>query len=261
MRSFRLILISSCISFFISCKFEYSPYAANAPELGSNHKNLQFIQEAEVNTADNFKVAFISDTHNYYQELKQLIRAINNNGPYSFVVINGDITNLGLLEEFKKTLQYLKHINYPFLVVAGNHDLITNGHAIYHRMFGELNFSLEFKNTQFIFYNNNNWESPGEVPSYPWVMDKLRSSNAEFKILTAHIPPSDRKRFSLNLMENWRSMVNSEGVDYIFSGHGHSPVVETFGNAVNITIGSPAKRGYFELLISPGMIHHQKISF
>jgi 3',5'-cyclic-AMP phosphodiesterase len=261
METLRRVLLFLCLPLLTHCEFEYSPYTAAAPEIKSNQVNLRIIQQAEADSPDEFKVAFISDTHNYYQELQQLVRALNANGPYAFVAVGGDITNIGLLSEFQEALRHFQRLRWPFLVVPGNHDLVANGMHVFYRMFGELDFSLSFKNTKFVFYNNNNWETPGEAPSYAWVFEQLRESNEQFKILVAHVPPADSERFSTNLIDNWRNMVNSEGVNYVFSGHNHGPGVSSFGTAVNVTIGSPVHRSYFELTISPGSIEHQQINF
>src|SRR5690606_7595933 len=98
MLSKKLLLFQFLGLFFMaSCKFNVSPYSADVPKLLLNEVNMKRIVEIEAQTGPDFKIAFISDTHNYYSELDRMIDSINANGPYDFIIVAGDITNLGHL--------------------------------------------------------------------------------------------------------------------------------------------------------------------
>lgn len=108
--------MSKWLIFFIllvSCKFSYSPYSADVADIELNAQNLKIILDKEASTPANFKVAVISDTHNYYDELKKIVTEINKRGPYAFVIVTGDLTNVGLVDEFKKTQDLLAELKYP----------------------------------------------------------------------------------------------------------------------------------------------------
>lgn len=256
----RIILILSLFT-AMSCKFNASPYATNTPKIRLNHVNLNLIKNEETVSGPNFKVAFIADTHNYYDELSKLIKKINKNGPYSFVVVAGDITNYGLLDEYDETRQYLNKLIFPYLVVIGNHDLLSNGEIIFNRMFGSEQFSLVYKNVHFIFFNNNNWESTGTIPDKPWVESALMASTSPFKVLVAHVSPQDKERFSDQSMSEWETLLTTYGVDYFFNGHAHNSIENEFGSTRRITIGAPSKGYYYELLVTSGGISHKKVPF
>lgn len=262
-----MILSSSKILTFLlfllvfSCKFKDSPYTAHAPELKKNKYHLKLIQEKEAVVSSNFKIALVSDTHNYYENLSELVETINNNGPYSFVIVSGDLTNYGLYEEFDETLKRLDRLNYPYLTTIGNHDLLSNGKIVFDKMLGKTDYSLIYKNVHFIFFNNNNWETAGRIPNTPWVESVLASSPSPFRILIAHVPPNDSKRFSEQQINDWETLTTTHGINYFINGHNHNPATGTFGSANQITVGAPSKGSYFELIISPGGITHQKISF
>jgi 3',5'-cyclic-AMP phosphodiesterase len=257
----KTIFVSFLITLAASCKFKYSPYAAATPKRLQNELNLGIITSQEASSGAEFKVAFLSDTHNYYDELHDAIKLINKNGPYSFVIIAGDITNYGLVEEYEQTLKQLNSLNYPYIVVAGNHDFLSKGSRIYERMFGKTDFSLTYKNVDFIFFNNNNWESPGAIPDKAWVKNTLDTSSAPFKVLVAHVSPEDKDRFSEEAINEWENLINDGGVNYFFNGHDHNPVEVNFGMSQRITIGAPSKGSYYELIVTPGGLTHQKISF
>lgn len=253
---FPLILFS-----LLSCRFTLSPYEAETPKLLLNEANMQKILLEEPQAPPDFKIALISDTHNYYDDLDDQIKKINTNGPYAFVVVLGDLTNQGLLEEFKKTKSLLDDLNFPYLTVVGNHDLLSNGNEIFDKMFGPHDFSLIYKNAEFIFFNNNNWEAGGPVPNTIFIESKLMASISPVKILLAHVSPDDKDRFSETEIESFKTRLTTYGVDYIINGHNHNPAVGSFSSSTQITVGAPSKRAYFELIFSAGGVTHQKISF
>jgi 3',5'-cyclic-AMP phosphodiesterase len=258
--NFSLVFLAS---FVVACKFVVSPYIAETPKLKLNAVNLDRIKELEANTGNTFKVAFISDTHNYYNELEELVKKINADGTYSFVIITGDITNLGLISEYDEARRYFNKFKYPYLVVVGNHDLISNGDKIFDHMFGNENISFQFKNVQFILFNNNNWETGGRVPNTPWVEQQLIDTTAPLKVLVAHVSPSDKDRFTAEIIQEWENLMTVQGVNYFMHGHDHNDGVGSFGAATKITVGASSKRVYYELIIStlgPG-ITHKKITF
>ncbi|MFP5385859.1 MAG: metallophosphoesterase family protein [Bacteriovoracia bacterium] len=257
----KIILLTIFFVIIDGCKYKLSTYTAETPEQKLNEVHLSRIKEAETATGATFKIALISDTHNYYKELEKLIDVINSRGPYTFVIVSGDVTNLGLLEEYEKARDFLNKLKYPYLVAVGNHDLIANGDEIFPRMFGASDFKFTFKNIDFIFFDNNNWENSGATPDRAWIERQLLQSAAAEKILIAHVHPADRDRFTDQQIADFETMLNNFEVSYIINGHNHNPGEGVFGNASQITVGSPNKGSYFELLVTPGGITHQKIDF
>lgn len=255
------LLYSLCFILLISCKYKLSTYSAETPEQKLNSVNLKRIKSLEASTPAEFKVAFISDTHNYFDELDELIKKINSSGPYAFVIICGDITNLGLLEEFDTSRRFFNKLRFPYLVSRGNHDLISNGDIISRKMFGRGDFDFTFKGVQFLLFDNNNWENSGPAPDIPWVREKLAASSASAKILVAHVSPDDRDRFTDNQILDFSTLVDNFNVDYFLHGHNHTPAESVFGNAVKITVGAPPKGSYYELIFSAGGVSHQKVNF
>lgn len=238
-----------------------SPYLANNPTLKLNHVNLERIKANESSTGPNFKVAVISDTHNYYDQFEKMVTTINGRGPYSFVIVSGDITNLGLIDEFDQSRKILNKLKFPYLVGLGNHDLLANGDIIFKKMFGESEFTLEYNNSLFVFFNNNNWESPGSAPDLEWVEAQLSGSAASHKILVAHVSPTDKDRFPKSQVDSWENMISTQQVDYFINGHDHNPGEKSFGGGTQVTVGAPSKGVFLELTFTSGGVTHQKISF
>lgn len=241
------------------CKYTVSPYTADVAEVELNAQNLSLIQASEATAPTSYKVAFLSDTHNYYDDVTDLVNRINARGPFAFVVVTGDITNVSLLAEFEAAQALFARLKYPVLVAAGNHDMLGNGKLIYDRLYGPDKLSFEFKNTQFVMLNNNNWELGGDVPDVDWVEQQVASSASPFKVLMAHIPVDDRERFTQAEIDRWRNLINDNGVTYFICGHDHNHAVSDFGNAKQIIIGSGAKRSYVELEVTPTGVSYQLI--
>lgn len=244
-----------------SCRFILSPYSSDTPQRLQNEVNLRLIKAQEAAVGTDFKVAILSDTHNYYDELEKAISRINNSGPHSFIIVTGDITNYGLLEEYEQTYRQLNNLNDPYLVVVGNHDLLSRGKKIFARMFGKTNFSFRYKNADFVLFNNNNWESSGSIPDMQWISEALQESSAPVKILAAHVSPQDKDRFPEEFISEWANLLTTFNVNYFLNGHDHNSGENSFGTATRVTVGSPSKGSYLELLFSAGGVTHKKISF
>ena len=230
------------------------------PNFLQNEVVMKVILNHEDQVPSNYKIAFIADTHNYYDDLSDAVVAINRNGPYAFVIVAGDITNEGFREEYLKTEEILGKLKVPHLVLVGNHDLLANGDEIYSKLYGSKNFSFTFRDLTFVFANNNNWESEGPVPDLNLIGD-LFASAAINRILVTHVAPNDSDRFKQGEIERFETFISSQGISFIFHGHNHNPTVSTFGGATMITIGAPTKRIYSELVISAGGPSHRKVSF
>lgn len=254
----RLILL---IFLFSSCKFSSSPYVAETPNIRRNEVALGRIKQSEQPFGEDFKVAVLSDTHNYYQELNEAIDLINRTGPYAFVVITGDITNYGVLSEFEESLRFFNKLESPFLVLIGNHDILGNGDIIFKRMFGATDFAFTYRDVLFVLFNNSNWESRGRVPNYSWVESQLRETPSSSRVLFTHVSPDDSDRFTPQEVEEWIDLVTNYNVNYVIHGHKHNPREDTFGSAVKLIVGSLSKNVFQVLHFSSGGVTHQKISF
>lgn len=242
----------------VSCEFRLSPYTTNVPELELNQENLKRIKDQESQNPGNFRIAFLSDTHNHYKDLKKAINYINHNGPYDFVIINGDTSIIGLSEEFLASKKYFEDINCPFLVTVGNHDLLSNGGHIYDKLYGLRNFSFTYKGVNFVLFDSNNWESDVKAPDIDYVQSTLKPFA---NILISHVPLNDHDRFTDDEINDWANLTTNYQIPYMFAGHNHNPNEEMLGNSLLITIGSPPKRTIWEIRGAGGVVSHQKISF
>ena len=74
-----------------------------------------------------FRFAFLSDTHigspdgKAEEDLRRTVADINQMTDIAFVVITGDITELGTNEEIKRAKQILDELKVHYYIIPGNH--------------------------------------------------------------------------------------------------------------------------------------------
>ncbi len=91
----------------------------------------------------------ISDLHvkgPLYNEAyeENVIRYINEVNP-DLVVVTGDLTDFGLIHEYRNAVNVLKKIKSRTLVVPGNHDAKNMGYVLFEKIFGERNPFIKVK--------------------------------------------------------------------------------------------------------------------
>ena len=253
-----LILIAT-----VACgKLEYSPYAFNVDSLKVSDNNLRSILskgqfEAAAKT-HNYSIAIISDTHDYYDGLEKQISYINSNYEnYDFVIVTGDITNVGLASEFQQTKKRLDKLKVPYITTSGNHDLLIDGEKIYNELFGKDTYAFVYKDTKYILYNNNNWESSAQSPDFTWLEKELKSNQSSNLIVLSHVAPNDTDRFNKSDINFTRDLINKHGVDYYINGHNHNHAEGLFGDANHLTAGSPSKKILLTVNISITGVTHE----
>lgn len=256
MKTYVLLLLLFILG---SCKFNTSPYTTHSPKYQLNEVALDRIKQNDDNSRE-FMIALIADTHNYYDELSSLISKLNSKR-YDFIVVAGDITNLGLIDEFLEFKKHYDKVNSPCLVVVGNHDLVTNGNISFNRMFGHENMDFTYKGVQFILFNNNTWESKELVPNFEWIETQLAQHPSFPKVLVSHVSYADKDRFSSNQIKRWEQIFDTYNINYYLNGHDHNPGESLVGQTYQITIGSTVKRTYWELHFSEHGVTHKKVNF
>lgn len=178
-----------------------------------------------------FRFAFISDTHigspngGADEDLRRTIGDINGMSDVDFVVLTGDITELGKNEELALAKQILDSLDIPYYIIPGNHDTgwSESGGLSFTKTFGDDKFYFQHNGIHFIGCASGPYVrmSDGHVPRHAvnWMKDKLKKIGKNEPIVFLNHYPLD------NGLDNWYEiidMLKAKNTILALCGHGHS---------------------------------------
>lgn len=105
-----------------------------------------------------FRFAFISDTHigspngGAEEDLRRTVADINAMDDIAFVVLTGDITELGTNRELATAKRILDSLDIPYYIIPGNHDTgwSESGGLSFNQTFGDDKFYFKHNGVHFI---------------------------------------------------------------------------------------------------------------
>jgi len=263
------LLFYCLISFvIISCNSdEYSPnqiFNRNTA-VAVNEKEIAELPKKTAGTP--IKIIISGDTQRSYKEAKDFVDHVNQINDIDFVILNGDISDFGLLLEFDGVLKIYNGLKVPFISVIGNHDLVANGTAIYKRMFGPLNFTFNYAGIKFVCHDTNGREYNfnGTTPNLGWLKNNLKlESGVNNLIAISHISPFDSD-FDPKLAVPYQNLLN-QSPDLIASihSHRHAKLATEYQNGTGIPFiitNAIVNRAYTIIEINNGKIKAQEIGF
>jgi 3',5'-cyclic-AMP phosphodiesterase len=254
-----LIFLQACDA------FEYSPNQVydKTSQVALNAKNLALLNSQPKD--DTITIAFVGDSQRFYDELTLFIDTVNNLPDIDFILLAGDISDFGLLEEFELINEKLADLSKPYIGVVGNHDVVARGEEVYERMFGPLNFSFSYGGVKFIAHNTNGKEYfTGDVPDINWLSSQLiKSDSAKYFVTVSHVPPFSSD-FDENLIGRYTTLF-SETPGLLISLHGHTHSFKDsipYNDGVRyMTTHSFEKRSFVLLKIYNGEITYKLIDY
>jgi outer membrane protein assembly factor BamB/predicted phosphodiesterase len=189
---------------------------------------VQFIAHGQFHP---FRFAFISDTHigspdgKAEEDLRRTVRDINAMTDITFVVITGDITELGTNEELKLARQILDSLHVKWYIIPGNHDSgwSESGGAMFATVFGNDKFSFEYNGIRFLGCASGPYlrMSDGHVPrsALNWLDGELKKLEPQQPVIFLNHYPID------NGLDNWYEIADRlrhYNTWAILCGHGHA---------------------------------------
>lgn len=190
-RMMKYILLVLCS--FACKKMEYSPHQqfdSDTPR-GVNQQNIQKLQSIP-NDDNVIRFVLTGDSQRFYDEAVPLVNKINDMKKIDFVLLAGDITDFGLLQEYEWVHRIFGKLYVPYIAVIGNHDMVANGENIYQSFYGPIDFSFVYDSVKFICHNTNSREFnfTGNVPDMNWLKQELKSeAGVKSYIAVSHVPP------------------------------------------------------------------------
>lgn len=177
-----------------------------------------------------FRFAVLSDTHigvkNADEDLRISVADINSDTSIKFVIVSGDVTDVGSDEEVLMAKKILSGLKKPLYVLTGNHDgnWSPTGGRIFNKAFGSGRFAFQQNGYLFVGTNSGPFmhhRAPGQVPREDilWMDSVLnRPSNRNMPVVyTNHYPQDSSQR-------NWFEAIDrlkKKNIQLILVGHGH----------------------------------------
>ncbi len=178
--------------------------------------------------AQNFKFAHVSDTHigsgTAEEDLNRTVGDINSQEDLDFVIVTGDITEMGTDEELALAKKTLENLDIPYYVVPGNHDTgwSESGGVSFIREFGYDKFSFEHNGYKFIGCASGPYVrmSDGHIPrdAIVWLDEVLKATPKDQPIIFVNHYPID------NSLDNWFEIterLKKYNTQFAICGHGH----------------------------------------
>lgn len=184
--------------------------------------------KAQVST---FRFAFISDTHigspngAAEEDLRRTVSDINTMTDIAFVVLTGDITELGTNQELKLAKQILDSLHVKWYIIPGNHDTgwSESGGVMFSTVFGYDKFSFEFGGIRFLGCASGPYlrMSDGHIPrdAVNWLDTELKKISPRQPVIFLNHYPID------NGLDNWYEITDRFrhfNTLAILCGHGHA---------------------------------------
>lgn len=219
---------------------------------------------------DLYKIAQMSDIHcgdpRFSDELlSNAIQEINSLEPH-VVVVCGDLTAAGYLDQFEQAKEYLDMIECPLkIILPGNHDSRNLGYLYFEGIFGSRYSTLDL---QFGMHARENFEerikfvavdsskpdlNDGEIgrEHYDWLREEFSEPHA-FKVFVLHhhlvsVPGTGRERNIVFDAGDILALLRGSGVNLVLCGHKHVPYTWSISNTLIINSGTVATlrtRGY-----------------
>lgn len=180
--------------------------------------------------AQTFTFAFVSDTHvstadgTPAEDLQRTIEDINRQPDLAFVLLTGDITEMGTNEELRLAKDLISQLNIPYYIVPGNHDTgwSESGGVSFIREFGYDKFVFEHEGYKIIGCASGPYVrmSDGHIPrdAIVWLDSILAETPEDQPLIFVNHYPLD------NSLDNWYEAIDrlkQYNTQFAICGHGH----------------------------------------
>lgn len=221
-----------------------------------------------------FKIAQISDIHCGDDRfdaviLGEFINEINNYEP-DMVIIAGDLTAAGYLDEFEEAKKHIDTINCKNkIVIAGNHDCRNVGYEHFEKIFGSRHSEILVtkgrikgmsQSVRLMAIDSNRPDSDdGEVgrDKYKYIDKFFRNKKNDYSILVLHhhlvsIPNTGRERNVVYDAGDLLAKIDELNINMVLSGHKHVPYIWEL-NGMKLVSSGTAGTGRVRGSVSPAI--------
>ncbi len=179
-----------------------------------------------------FRFAVVTDIHlsptnlGAEEDLRNTVKEINTNPDIKFVLVTGDITDLGDRGSLQKAKDILDELNVKYYPISGNHETkwSESGATAFGDIFGSERFDFKYNGVKFLGFNTgpvirmmDGHVAPQDIS---WLKEELaKIPKGQPVVLVTHYPllPVD--------VDNWYEVtdaVRSYNIRAFIGGHYHS---------------------------------------
>lgn len=174
-------------------KFELSPYSTDTGDLptGLNAANAAALAATEATADDTVSFLFMGDCQRFYEEVDAMVAKANALPGLDFAIMAGDLTDFGLLQEYRWVIEHLAPLHVPVFCALGNHDVQGRGEELFRMLYGPPDFVVRYKGYRFIFHDTNGREhgNDGTAPDLAWLQQAFAAAGQERVFTVSHVPP------------------------------------------------------------------------
>lgn len=176
-----------------------------------------------------FRYAFVTDTHvgteTGAEDLRRTVNDINQQNDLDFVLVTGDVTEMGTNQELSLAKSILAELKRPYYVIPGNHDTgwSESGGVDFIKAFGDDKFTFDHKGYRFVACASGPYVrmSDGHIPrnAVVWLDKVLKNTPKDMPLVFINHYPID------NSLDNWyeaTDRIKKYNIQYAICGHGHS---------------------------------------
>lgn len=253
----------------MSCKeaFDMHPYDVRFDGQDNiNNTNIQRIEKA-CKGKDTLRLAFISDTHGWYSDTKDMVNDLKRRSNLDFVVHLGDLTDCGTSKEYVWMRDILADIPVPYVAVIGNHDFLGTGDQVFHAMYGDNDYTFIAGRVKFVCLNTNatEYDYLAAVPNLDFMESEIRKDSGLFdrSVVCMHARPYS-EQFNNNVAKVFQHYVSYfPGLLFCVNGHDHQQQFSSIyeDGIIYYGIDSAEHRNYMIFTITPTDYSYEIIYF
>jgi len=216
----------------------------------------------------------LSDIHvgSQFQEdvFSKVINEVNELNP-DYIVITGDLTNEGLLKEYKKCKELVSKLKCKKIItISGNHDYRNSGYLAFKKFFPFETINELGKEVVLVTVGSARPDrNEGEVGYRQnlWIERTMQKFQNKVKILAMHhhlvgVPDTGSDRVTvIDAGDVLRTILDTK-VDLVLCGHKHRPWIWNFKDLSIVNAGTASSdraRGLFENTFNIITIKDKKI--
>ncbi|MCX6138620.1 MAG: PQQ-binding-like beta-propeller repeat protein [Ignavibacteriales bacterium] len=183
-----------------------------------------------------FRFAWLTDTHvgsgTGADDLRASVKDINSRRDIEFVLVSGDVTELGRTSQLQLAKQILDSLTVPCHIIPGNHDTkwSESGATVFPRLWGADRFVFDAHGYRFVGLHQGPIMRMGDGHFAPedlrWLDSTLRplQTSRQPLIFVTHYPLDES-------IDNWYdaiAMLKKCNTQVVLLGHGHSNEIMNF---------------------------------